>query len=98
MFGPLVTFYPNAFIIGMVMITAAASTGFIVLEEKKDGLKLWQLKDSEFEKNTEWIRDTFPSKTRFSPILILAHTGTKCSQSSSGERNLLQSEGHPKYH
>ena len=40
----------------------------------------------------------FTSKTSFSPILILAHTGTKCSQSSSGERNLLQSEGHPKYH
>ena len=67
------TFYPNAFIIGTVMITAAASTGFIVLEEKMDGQKLWQLKDSEFVKNAEWIRITFPSRK----ILILAHTGTK---------------------
>ena len=66
------TRYPAAFIIGTVIITAAASTGFIVLEEEKDGLKLWQPKDSDFVKNTEWIRDTFPSKTRFSSILILA--------------------------
>ena len=66
------TRYPAAFIIGTVIITAAASTGFIVLEEEKDGLKLWQPKDSEFVKNTQWIRDTFPSKTRFSSILILA--------------------------
>ena len=71
------TRYPDAFIIETVMITAAASTGFIVLEEKIDGQKLWQLKDSEFVKNAEWIRDTFPSRTRFYPILILVHTGTK---------------------
>ena len=71
-YGALVTRYPAAFIIGTVIITAAASTGFIVLEEEKDGLKLWQPKDSDFVKNTEWIRDTFPSKTRFSSILILA--------------------------
>ena len=55
------------------MITAAASTGFIVLEEKKDGLKLWQLKDSEFEKNTEWIRDTFYFQDK---LLSNPHTGT----------------------
>ena len=37
------------------MITASASTGFIVLEEKMDGQKLWQLKDSEFVKNAEYF-------------------------------------------
>ena len=59
--GFLVTRCPGAFIIGTVMIPAATSTGFIVLQEEKDGLKLWQLKDSDFVKNTEGIRDTFLS-------------------------------------
>ena len=71
-YGALVTRYPAAFILGAVILTAIASTGFIVIEEEKDGLKLWQPDDSEFVKNTDWIRKTFPSKTRFSSILILA--------------------------
>ena len=41
-YGALVARYPLAFIICTVVITAVASTGFIVLEEEKDGLKLWQ--------------------------------------------------------
>ena len=53
-YGALVTRYPAAFIIGTVIITAAASTGFIVLEEEKDGLKLWQPKDSDFVKNNRF--------------------------------------------
>ena len=41
-YGALVARYPLAFIICTMAITAVASTGFIVLEEEKDGLKLWQ--------------------------------------------------------
>ena len=60
------------FILGAVIITVAASTGFLVIEEEKDGLKLWQPSDSDFVKDTSWLRETFPSKSRFSSILILA--------------------------
>ena len=42
------------------------------MEEEKDGLKLWQPQDTDFVRDTVWLRETFPSKTRFSSIIILA--------------------------
>ena len=61
-----------AFILGSVLFTAAASSGLVMMEEEKDGLKLWQPQDTDFVRDTAWLRKTFPSKTRFSSIIILA--------------------------
>ena len=55
-----------------MVITAAASTGFMVMEEEKDSLNLWQPTDSDYVKNIKWLRENFPSKTRVSSILILS--------------------------
>ena len=54
------------------MITAAASTGFMVMEEETDSLNLWQPSDSDYVKNMKWLQTNFPSKTRVSSILILS--------------------------
>ena len=54
------------------MLTAAGSTGFLVMEEETDSLNLWQPRESDYVKNIKWLRGNFPSKTRVSSILILA--------------------------
>ena len=55
-----------------MVITAAASTGFIVMKEETDGLNLWQPTDSDFVKNIKWLRENIPSRTRVSSILFLS--------------------------
>ena len=55
-----------------MMLTAAGSTGFLVMEEETDSLNLWQPRESDYVKNIKWLRANFPSKTRVSSILILA--------------------------
>ena len=55
-----------------VVITAAASTGLMSMEEETDNLKLWQPQDSEYVRNSMWLRDNFPSNTSESSILILS--------------------------
>ena len=47
------------------MLTAAGSTGFLVMEEETDSLNFWQPRESNYAK---WLR----AKTRVSSILILA--------------------------
>ena len=64
--------YPAVFIVVSVVMTVAASFGFLVMEEETDGLKLWSPQDSEFTKNTVWLQTTFPSNSRFSSIIIVA--------------------------
>ena len=53
-------------------ITAAASTGFLVMEEETDNLNLLLPTDSDYVKNAKWLRENFPSNTRFSSILFLS--------------------------
>ena len=55
-----------------MVITAAASTGFMVMEEETDSLNLWQPTDSNYVKNIKWLQANFPSKTRVSSVLILS--------------------------
>ena len=55
-----------------MVITAAASTGFMVMEEEIDTLNLWQPTDSDYVKNSKWLQANFPSKDRVSSILILS--------------------------
>ena len=42
------------------------------MEEETDNLKLWQPQDSEYVRNSMWLRDNFPSNTSESSILILS--------------------------
>ena len=42
------------------------------MEEETDSLNLWLPTDSEYVRNSKWLRENFPSKTRLSSILILS--------------------------
>lgn len=42
------------------------------MEEETDSLNLWLPTDSEYVRNSKWLRENFPSETRLSSILILA--------------------------
>ena len=42
------------------------------MEEETDSLNLWLPTDSKYVRNSKWLRENFPSKTRLSSILILS--------------------------
>lgn len=71
-YGRQVAKYPAVFIVLALILTGICSTGFINWKTEDDGLKLWLPQDSDFVTNTDWLRKTFPSKTRYSSILLLS--------------------------
>jgi len=71
-YGRAVARYPAVAIVLALILTGICSIGFLDWKTENDGLKLWLPKDSDFVKNTDWIRRTFPSKTRYSSILMIS--------------------------
>ncbi|XP_023323071.1 uncharacterized protein LOC111697336 [Eurytemora carolleeae] len=71
-YGKLVSKYPAVAIIFCLVLTGLCSIGFMFWKEESDGLKLWQPQESEYTKQTIWLKENFPPDTRFCSILLLA--------------------------
>jgi hypothetical protein len=66
----LVARKPVYFIVCPLLVCALCGAGFIRWNEVTSPEKLWVPQDSDFVKDSNWVKDTFVIATRFQTVLF----------------------------